>query len=256
MDFVLNPRLHAYRPDIANQKLQGKVNATQFVHGRKGKIILPVVSLRLSPQVDAPTSTQAFYSEGLQVFEDKDGWAWVQLQRDGYVGYIPSGTFHYGDWLKMTHVVQAIGTHLYPAPDMKTQPSRWLPFGAHVTVKDYSHDIRWAEAYGGWIYTSHIGRLNQLMPDYVQNALRFVGASYLWGGKTAQGIDCSGLVQVVLQAAGYDCPRDSDMQWEQLGELVNQPQTGRPGVLARTCGHYAGPRNYLARECDQHECSY
>ena len=43
-------------------------------------------------------------------------------------------------------------------------------------------------------------------------AERFAGTPYLWGGKTSLGIDCSGLVQVSLQAAGVDCPRDTYMQ--------------------------------------------
>ena len=56
--------------------------------------------------------------------------------------------------------------------------------------------------------------------DFVAVAERFVGAPYVWGGKTRLGVDCSGLVQVALQAAGRSCPRDSDMQQAEVGGAV------------------------------------
>ena len=56
--------------------------------------------------------------------------------------------------------------------------------------------------------------------DFVTVAEQFLNAPYVWGGKTASGIDCSGLIQVALQAAGIECPRDTDMQEKALGDAI------------------------------------
>ena len=85
--------------------------------------------------------------------------------------------------------------------------------------------------------------------DFVAVAERFLGTPYLWGGKTALGLDCSGLVQVALTACGVSCPRDSDMQEEALGTAVAaDPSALLRGDLIFWKGHVAivrGPDSLL-----------
>jgi cell wall-associated NlpC family hydrolase len=75
-------------------------------------------------------------------------------------------------------------------------------------------------ATGGCIPVQHVSPVVMVEPDFVAVAERFVGVPYLWGGKTSLGIDCSGLVQVALTAAGIACPRDSDMQERAFGHAI------------------------------------
>ena len=83
--------------------------------------------------------------------------------------------------------------------------------------------------------------------DFVAVAERFVGTPYLWGGKSSLGIDCSGLVQVSLNAAGTGCPRDSDMQRDGLGRMLDAAEARRlqRGDLIFWNGHVA-----IARDAD------
>jgi cell wall-associated NlpC family hydrolase len=78
-----------------------------------------------------------------------------------------------------------------------------------------------------------------LEADYVATALSFLGAPYLWGGKESAGLDCSGLVQVALSAAGMACLRDSDMQEASIGEPRPLDQPATRGDLFYMPGHVA-----------------
>jgi cell wall-associated NlpC family hydrolase len=78
---------------------------------------------------------------------------------------------------------------------------------------------------GLYVPHQHLGALDANESDFVAVAERFAGTPYLWGGKTSLGIDCSGLVQVALNAAGIGCPRDSDMQEAALGRPLPESES-------------------------------
>jgi cell wall-associated NlpC family hydrolase len=122
-----------------------------------------------------------------------------------------------------THKVTALSTFAFPGPSIKLPPMVALPFGAKVTV------LRIDDAFavtqdGLYLPHRHLGALDFIEHDFVAIAERFVGMPYLWGGKTGLGIDCSGLVQVALNAVGIGCPRDSDMQEEALGRALSSAE--------------------------------
>jgi cell wall-associated NlpC family hydrolase len=197
----------------------------------------PIVALRRTASHEARLVTQAIFGERVIVYETTDeGWAWGQLEGDGYVGWLSAGAL--GKTSKApTHRVAVPRTLGFPGPDIKLPPAVALPMGAQLAVM--AQDERFAVTANGWhLPLAHLTPTKARQGDYVAIAEEFLHAPYLWGGKTSLGLDCSGLVQVALQAAGEICPRDSDMQEMALGKLSSLGELRR-GDLVFWKGHVA-----------------
>lgn len=234
---ALDPRINAFRPELAAKHLQGQVEAKRFVEGLRHEVAEPFVALRRTPSHEARLDTQALYGERVIVYETTDeGWAWGQLETDGYVGWLSAGAL--GKTGKAsTHKVSVPRTLAFPGPDIKLPPAAALPMGSAVTI--VRQDERFGVTASGWhLPLAHLAPLKARQKDYVAIAEKFLHAPYLWGGKTSLGIDCSGLVQTALQAAGINCPRDSDMQEMTLGKLSSIGELRR-GDLVFWKGHVA-----------------
>lgn len=214
----LDPRLNAYREDLAAETLRGKVEAPRYAAGVKKQVIRAAVALRRRPVPTAGLETEALFGEVVTVYDEVNGWAWGQLERDGYVGYLPANALA-PEVRPATHKVAALGTFLYPAPDIKTTPMMHLSITAPLSVVERVEGF-YRLAGGGFVIGRHVTELSRYARDFVEIAERLIGTPYLWGGRTRVGIDCSGLVQISLEAAGLRAPRDTDMQQAQLGAAV------------------------------------
>jgi len=213
-----DPRRNAYREDMAASALSDTVSAPRYVDGVSQQVIATRAPLRSAPKFRAPLMTEALHGEAVTVYDSQDGWAWGQLQRDGYVGYIP-GDHLSANVFPATHAVRVRATYIYPSPDIKSPPVDMLTFGARVAA-DGREGRFLSLARGGYVFAEHCVGANDKLKDFVRAAERLVGTPYLWGGKTSLGLDCSALVQLSLNAAGIESPRDTDMQEAEVGEAV------------------------------------
>jgi len=237
---MVDPRLTPARPEIAAKYLEGKVKAARYVTGEEFCVCEAIAPLREGPTADAMLSTQALKGERVTIYDrNGEGFGWGQLSSDGYVGWIPDAALA-RPAAAPTHKVTALRTFAFPGPSIKLPPVETLTMGARVTV--VREDGGFAVTGEGWyLPRGHVGSLEAMEKDFVAVAERFVGTPYLWGGKSSLGIDCSGLVQVSLNAAGTGCPRDSDMQQDGLGRALSpaEMQKLRRGDLIFWKGHVA-----------------
>jgi len=216
---VFDPRLTPARADLAAKHLEGKVPAARYVEGRVLEVVAPAAPLRREPRPDAALDTEALKGERVTIYDaNEDGWSWGQLAGDGYVGWLPSAALA-PPGSAPTHKVAALRTLVFPGPSIKLPPLEALPLGATLAIARVQDRMAITPS-GAYLPAAHLVPIGSYESDFVALAERFVGVPYLWGGKTALGLDCSGLVQIALTACGMTCPRDSDMQEATLGERV------------------------------------
>jgi cell wall-associated NlpC family hydrolase len=214
-----DPRVLPARSDLAAKHLQYRVKAERYVEGTPRKVVTPQAPLRSEPRPDAHLDTEALKGEIVTVYDTNDeGWSWGQLESDNYVGWLPTEAL--GDvGEEATHRVAAVRTLVFPAPSLKIPPLETLPFGARIAIARIDGPFA-VTAANEFVPLRHLVDVHQKESDFVDVAERFLGAPYLWGGKTNIGLDCSALVQLSLSACGVPCWRDSDMQEQSFLPIV------------------------------------
>ena len=232
---TLDWRLNAYRPDLADIRLRGRVEAQRFVSPDDAEIGVASTPLLRHPKPDAAMDSQLLLGERLHVFESKGGWSWVQSQTDGYVGYVEDSAVT-PIQPTPTHRVSAAQALVLSDEKQVGRPLMSLSLGARVRVQE--EGPRFSRiAGGGWIFSKHLRPLAEASADWTTVAEQFLGLPYMWGGRGHQGVDCSGLVQISLAACGIPFLRDSDQQAE-LGIAVSvDPDQWRRGDLVFVRGH-------------------
>ncbi|MGM0560749.1 MAG: NlpC/P60 family protein [Pseudomonadota bacterium] len=236
----LNPRLSAFRPDLADARLKGQVQAESYVDGQQATIRAALADLRRRPDDTAPLDSQLMQSEQVLVFERKEGWAWVQCQTDNYVGYLRENNLGPVLDTAATHRVSVLRTPLFTAPDIKSPVNDYLSLQTPLHIRESDGRFLLLET-GGWVYARHAETIDSCSTDWTATALSFLGTPYLWGGRSSLGLDCSALVQLALAAAGVNIPRDSDQQEEDphLGERLAPSEDFQRGDLLYWPGHVA-----------------
>src|SRR6202171_3079355 len=129
-----DPRLTPVRPEIAAKYLEGKIKAARFVEGEVFEISDAIAPLREAPSSDATLLTQALKGERVTIYDrNGEGFAWGQLNSDGYVGWLPDRALA-KLLTRPTHKITALRTFAFPAPSIKLPPVYTLVMADLITV--------------------------------------------------------------------------------------------------------------------------
>ncbi|MGE4372056.1 MAG: NlpC/P60 family protein [Xanthobacter sp.] len=228
-------RLTPAREDLAAAPLRDIIDVPHYVEGEARCVITTCAPLRRHPRGDAGLETEALFGEAVTLYEETaEGWCFVQLGRDGYVGYMPADALG-PVRATPTHKVSALRSFVFPGADIKLPPVMDLCFSSPVVVREMQGTFAVTDQ--GFMPAVHLAPMEACAVDAVEVALRFLGVPYLWGGRSSLGIDCSGLVQTALMACAIPAPRDSDMQEKVLGRPVALDGPFRRGDLLFWPGH-------------------
>ena len=228
-----DPRITLARADLAASGLEGVLRARRFADATPTQVSRPVAAVRAAPDPAAEQVDQLLFGEMFDQVEIVDGHAWGQARRDGCVGFVEAGALT-GEVRAPTHWIAALRAFAFDAPSVKAPARGPLSLNALVSINEDGDRFARA-AWLGWIAKAHLAPIGTCSADPAAVAERFLGAPYLWGGRDSLGLDCSGLIQQALYAAGLACPRDSDQQ-AALGAPA-PPDALRRGDLVFWLGH-------------------
>jgi hypothetical protein len=229
----LDPRIHAWRNDIADIALAGRLFAPHYAKAlvRAGGMIATPV--RAEPGDTADQVSELLPGEGFAVLDIAAGWAWGYAVADHRVGYVEA--IELTDPLEPTHVVVEAMAPIQPEPDPMAPALSHLPMGARL--HGHAHGALLAIE-GGFVPLSYLRAEGEHDEDPAAVAQRLLNAPWLPGGRTCHGIDGCGLVQLALQLCGIAAPHDLDLL-QQVGDKLPESAPLRRGDVV-FCGSIPG----------------
>lgn len=216
----LDPRIHAYREEIADIALAEKIALPHYVEPVKRSIRSGLADLRTEASDDAELGSQLLYGERFALLDEQDGWAWGYGLHDNFVGFVRTESL--APAFDTTHMIATSSTMLAGKISIE------LGMGSFVAGTQGGDRLVTAD---GAIPISDVLPIDAPLDDPVAAAEMLIGAPYLLGGRSVRGIDCSGIVQLSLRLAGHSILRDSDMQQASVGAELAPEQASMRGDL-------------------------
>lgn len=211
-------------PDLVELALAGDVGAVRYVDPRPLVCTAPRVALRAAADAAAPAVSELLFGEGFDIVDTRAAasgdWALGRCQADRYIGWVPLAALALPG-APATHCISTRRAPLFADASIKAAVLAELPHAARLAARPAGDFLLLAS--GGFVHARHAALIDAPQrPGRLATAALFAGAPYLWGGRTPDGADCSGLVQAALAGEGIACPRDSDQQ-AAIGTAVKWP---------------------------------
>jgi hypothetical protein len=233
--FVGDKRTTPIRGDLADIKLAGKLFAPHYAIPMIRSCAVPSAMMHEQADGDSTGISELIYGEDFAVLDVAGIWAWGYTVHDDYLGYVALDALDERPIAR--HFVTTIGALLLSAPDIKSQTKLRLHMGAKLVcgAPDAGGDFLGCD--GGYVAAAHVAEFGTVKGDPASLAEKLIGTPYLWGGRSGDAIDCSGLVQLVFGMKGIALPRDTDMQQDIVGRALNDDEQLQRNDLVYFPGH-------------------
>lgn len=229
---ALDRRVNAIRGDLADIALAGRYFAPHYSCPQAFSLTAPRTAIRAKGDDSSVAVSELLHGETFQAIDVSGGWAWGYSGHDHYVGYVPATLL--GTPVGATHIVTTPAALVFTEANIKSPEQQRLPMGSRVAGEIEGNFLKCVD---GFIHLRHLMPVGTWENDPVAIAERLKGAPYLWGGRSSDGLDCSGLVQICLSLCGIAAPRDTDQQMAALGKEIGADEPLQRGDIIFFPGH-------------------
>jgi len=199
---------------------------------QKGICKTTLIPMRREPSEASEMVSQVLFGETYSIIGEVDNWNKIQLDYDGYFGWIDSKLVIKIDepvFFTLNNSKTYITDKLISTATMKGKAGIFYLLAGSVLYN--LHENIFNIAGTSYQLTFPFVPLTYTQSEtIVYSALQFINIPYLWGGRSSFGIDCSGLVQTACKIANLKIPRDASQQALE-GTLINSIDESKPADL-------------------------
>ena len=196
-----------------------------------------ILDLKNKPTNTSSLETQLLFGEKVKVKIIKNNWSYIRSIKDNYHGWIKNQNI--GDVTNKNYKIKNVFAFVFKEPNFKSKVIFKLFLNSSLQLIDFEKD--WAKILVnneiGFVHKKTLSNKNKNFKNWIDTSIKFKNVPYLWGGKTFEGIDCSGLVQISLQFCNINFPRNTDQQINFESNQIKSTNKISRGCLLFWDGH-------------------
>ena len=168
------------------------------------------INIYEEPKINSKLSSQMIYGEKFKIIKKSNNWLKIKTNYDNYTGYIKNKKFLIKS--NPTFKIYSLKSKIFKKINGKfRKTNKFLYFASRISKIDENKEFLKFEK-NKWVKKKDLKKINHIERNYNKIFKSFLNSKYLWGGKTADGIDCSSLIQIYFYYNKIFFPRDTKDQ--------------------------------------------